>query len=139
MTAKPQAQSSKTPKEYRPPMSPLWWTKNTNLVLFMVRELSSVFAGGYVVYLLVLLSYVRSGNDSAFYRMLTNKFSIALQLVALIFVTYHSVTWFNLTPKIMVIWRGEEKVSPVLIAGFNYALWLIMSIVVVFFIFPPLF
>lgn len=124
-------------KEYKPPMSALWWTKNSHLVLFMIRELSSVFAAGYVVYLLVLLAMLKTGHAGAFDSSLRGGFSIALQVVALIFVVYHSITWFNLTPKIMVVWRGEEKVSPILIAGANYALWLIMSVVVVFWIFPP--
>ena len=43
---------------------------------------------------------------------------------------YHSVTWFNLTPKAMVFWRGEERVSPTLIAASNYAAWIVVSILV---------
>ncbi len=42
-------------------------------------------------------------------------------------VLYHSITWFNLTPKVFVLWRGEERVSPILIAGANYVAWIIAS------------
>ena len=45
-------------------------------------------------------------------------------------VLYHTVTWLNLTPKVLVIWRGESRVSPLLIAGAHYVAWLIVSIVV---------
>ena len=31
-----------------------------------------------------------------------------------------SITWFKLTPKVMVIRRGEERVPDVLVAGSNY-------------------
>jgi fumarate reductase subunit C len=127
-------------KEYKPRMPALWWTKNVQLLLFMIRELSAVFAALYVMYLLALMGLGRSshgGMNSTYDNVLRSKAALILQLIALVFVVFHSITWFNLTPKIMVVWRGEEKVSPFLIAGANYALWLIMSVVVLFVIFPP--
>jgi fumarate reductase subunit C len=42
-------------------------------------------------------------------------------------VLFHAITWINLTPKVMVVWRGEQKVSPLLITGANYAAWLVVS------------
>jgi fumarate reductase subunit C len=126
-------------KEYHPRMPFLWFLKNIYIKLFMIRELSAVFAAAYVVYLLVLLSYLRNGEEglSQFRGSLRSPLSTILQIIALVFVIFHSITWFNLTPKIMVLWHGEEKVSPFLIAGANYALWLIMSVVVWLVLFPP--
>ena len=59
-----------------------------------------------------------------------NPVVVALQIIAFCFAVYHSITWFNLTPKAMVFWNGEEKVSPALIAGANYFAWLVISAVV---------
>ena len=122
-------------KEYIRPMPATWWLHNHHLVLFMIRELTSVFAAGYAALLLVI-AYKATQGASAFHEffdgVLKQPLMIALQLVAFVFVVYHSVTWFNLTPKILVVWRGEEKISPALIAGANYALWLIVSIVIAF-------
>src|ERR1043166_8191499 len=113
-------------------MPATWWLHNRQLKLFMVRELTSVFVAGYAVLLLVMVW--RRGQDRSafqeFFQALGSAPSIVLQLIALAFVLYHCVTWFNLTPKVIILRQGEEKVSPVLIAGAHYALWLIVSILV---------
>ena len=125
-------------KEYIRPMPSTWWMHNYHLVLFMIRELTSVVAAGYAVLLLIIAykAFRGSSEFDAFYKgVLLQPWMIALQLVAFVFVVFHSITWFNLLPQIMVVWRGEEKVSPVLIAGANYALWLLVSILVVLAVF----
>ena len=117
-------------KEYVRPMPATWWLHNYHLVLFMIRELTSVFVAGYAIFLLVLL-YLHGAEDrQAFSAALGSPVSIALQLIALVFVVFHSVTWFNLTPKAIILWRGEEKVSPALIAGAHYGLWAAVSLIV---------
>ena len=114
-----------TTKEYNRPMPALWWLHNTPLKLFMIRELTSVFVAGYAVFLIILISKV---NDAAaFAETLRHPAALGFQLIALPFVLFHSVTWFNLTPKAIVLFRGEERVSPLVIAGGHYALWLIVS------------
>lgn len=122
MSDQPAANKS---KEYIRPMPANWWMKRKTYRLFMVRELTCVFVGGYALYLLVLVA--RAGNADAFATMVSHPLFIVLHIVALPMVLYHSITWFNLTPKVMVVWRGEERVSPVLIAGSNYLAWLIVS------------
>ena len=42
-------------------------------------------------------------------------------------VLFHSITWIALVPKVLVIWRGDERVNPRLIAGAHYAAWLVVS------------
>ena len=105
-----------------------WWMKKKTYVLFIVRELTCVFVGGYALFLLVLVA--RRDDPQAFVAWLNSPFLIVLQIIALPMVLYHSITWFNLTPKVMVVWRGEERVSPLLIAGANYVAWAIVSIAI---------
>ena len=115
-------------KEYIRPMPANWWMMKKTYVLFIVRELTCVFVGGYALFLLVLVA--RRDEPQAFVAWLNSPFLIVLQIIALPMVLYHSITWFNLTPKVMVVWRGEERVSPLLIAGANYVAWAIISIVI---------
>jgi fumarate reductase subunit C len=45
-------------------------------------------------------------------------------------VLFHTITWISLTPKVLVLWRGDERVDPTLIAASNYLAWLVVSGVV---------
>ena len=105
-----------------------WWMTKKTYALFIVRELTCVFVGGYALFLLVLVA--RREEPQAFAAWLNSPFLIVLQIIALPMILYHSITWFNLTPKVMVVWRGEERVSPLLIAGANYVAWVILSIAI---------
>lgn len=115
-------------KEYLRPMPAAWWAKRKTYTLFIVRELTCVFVGGYALFLLALAA--RRDDPQAFAALLDSPLLIALQIIALPMVLYHSITWFNLTPKVMVVWWGEERLSPMLVAGANYVAWVIVSIVV---------
>jgi len=42
-------------------------------------------------------------------------------------VLYHSITWFNLSPKAMVVRLGRFRVPDLMIAGGNYAAWFVIS------------
>lgn len=116
---------------YRRPMPATWWLKKKNYTLFMVRELTAWACGGYA--LLLLVAVTRAGDQStfaAFIEALKSPLSVALHLVVLALAAYHSITWFNLTPKVLIVWRGEEKVPPAIIAGGHYAAWLVVSLLI---------
>ncbi len=116
-------------KEYVRPMPATWWLHNRHLLIFMIRELTSVFVAGYAVFLLIMLYRFGQGRVAfhAFFERVQSPVSIVLQVAALIFVIFHSITTFNAAPVLMVIWFGEEKVRPSLIILANYAVWLILS------------
>ena len=122
------ATSRTTSKEYIRPMPATWWLKRKTYFLFMVRELTCVFVGGYALFLLILA--MQRDDPQAFAALLDSRLLIALQIIALPMVLYHSITWFNLTPQALVLWRGDERVSPILIAGANYVAWIIASVAV---------
>jgi fumarate reductase subunit C len=130
-------------KEYVRPMPATWWLHNYHLVLFMIRELTSVFVAGYAVFLMVLLYRVNeAGNSPGLFGekvldLLKSPVSIAWNLIVLVFALYHSITWFNLTPKAVILWRGEEKVSPFMIAGAHYAAWVLVSVLILLVVLTP--
>jgi fumarate reductase subunit C len=115
-------------KEYVRPMPATWWLHNIHLKLFMIRELTSLFVAGYAVFLVVLISH--ADDPKAFTDTVLCPTAVVFQIIALPFVIFHSVTWFNLTPKAIVLFRGEERVSPRVIAGAHYFLWAALSLVI---------
>ena len=52
-----------TSKEYIRPMPATWWLTRKTYFLFMVRELTCVFVGGYLVFLLVWLYHLGAGKQ----------------------------------------------------------------------------
>jgi len=117
------------PRWHRPRVSTWWWLKRRSYLAFILRELSSVFVAWFVVYLLLLVRAVSRG-DPAYQEFLNwsrNPFVLLLNVVALVLVVFHAVTWFNLAPKAMVVrWRGQ-RVPGFWIAASNYAAWVAVS------------
>jgi len=121
-----------TGKQYIRAVPSNWWLQKRSYTLFMVRELTSAFIAGYSIFLIVLVYRASQGVEefARFCDALKSPLSIFLHLLVLAAALYHSITWFNLTPKIMAFWRGEEKVSDTAIQGANFVLWLVVSAVV---------
>ena len=110
----------------------LWWMNRWVDIRFIIRELTSVFVAGYAV---VFLFYIRSvlQGPEAFARLserLASPMCIALHAFALVALLYHSITWFNLAPKAMVVKVGENRIPNVVIVVMNYAGWAAISIVI---------
>ena len=55
---------------------------------------------------------------------------MVLNLVALAFLTFHAITWFNLAPQAMVVHMGRRRVPGSWIALSNFALWAVVSVFV---------
>lgn len=117
---------------YRRPMSPTWWLNKRNYLLFMLRELTVIFIAAFLVLYLVQLARLAQGSEAyaAFLRQRSSFGWILFHILALIAALYHSITWFNLLPQVMVVHRGEERVPSVFIAGSNYVAWLAISVVI---------
>ena len=108
---------------YRRPMSTWWWFRKRSYFVFVMRELSSIFIAWFVVYLLLLIRAVGRGETAYddFLDWAASPWVVALNVVALLFVVLHVVTWFSLTPKAMVVEVRGRRVPPPLIIGSQYA------------------
>lgn len=95
----------------------------------MVRELTSLFVAGYCIFLLVIIGRISQGSMvyPDIIQLMKSPVSLIFHAFALPMVLYHTITWFNLTPKILVLRIGEERVPPALIAGGFYAGWIVVS------------
>ncbi len=130
-TAKIQRTRGRAPT-YRAHMPILWWMRRRSYLMFVVRELSSVFVAWFVVFLLLLVFAVARGDD-AYHRFIdwsANPVVLAVNIVALGFILYHSVTWFNLAPKAMVVNVRGRRVPPMLVAVAHFGAWMVVSAVV---------
>jgi fumarate reductase subunit C len=109
-----------------------WWMQRRPYFLFMIREVSSIFVAGYCVFLIFFV-YKLSQGPEAYYgviELLKSPLSVILHIIAFLFAIYHSITWFNLTPKIFILRFGEEQVPAFLISGANFVAWVAISVVV---------
>jgi fumarate reductase subunit C len=52
---------------------------------------------------------------------------LVLSTIALLFVLYHAITWFNLAPKAMPVRIGGKRQPDWLVAAPNYVLWVFVS------------
>jgi fumarate reductase subunit C len=120
------------PRWIRTRVSTYWWLRRGSYLAFILRELSSIFVGWFVVYLLLLVVAVIRG-ESRYQEFLDWSGSpavLALNVVSFFFIVYHAITWFNLAPKAMVLRVGGTRVPGFLIAGSNYLAWAMASAVV---------
>ena len=90
---------------YQRPVPVLWWTRRRSYFVFVMRELSSIFIAWFVVFLLLLVAAVGRGGAAyaGFLDFAANPFVVVLNVVTFLFVVLHTVTWFSLTPKAMVV------------------------------------
>ena len=96
---------------YRPRISTWWWTRKRTYFVFVMRELS-IFIAWFVVYLLLFI-YALGQSEAAYRNFLdwaSAPWVIALNVVALVFVLLHAVTWFALTPQAMEVRIEGHKV-----------------------------
>ena len=118
---------------YRRPVSRWWWLEKRSYFLFMMRELSCVFVAWAVVFLLVMLSAVAGGDDDyrAFLAWASSPWIVVVNVIAMLFLILHTVTWFALTPKAMVVTLRGQRAPASLILASQYAGLVVVSAFVI--------
>jgi fumarate reductase subunit C len=122
------------PRWYRRRMSVWWWLQNRSYTLFVLRELTSVFVAFFAMVYLWQLRALVQGPEAyeRFLARLRTPLFLALDTIAFLFVLFHAITWFHLTPKAMVLRLRGRRAPDSLILGLNYAAWLVLSGAVAF-------
>jgi fumarate reductase subunit C len=118
---------------YRPRVPLLWWLRRRSYLVFVVRELTSVFVAWSVAFTLIAVHAILQGPD-AYRRFLdwsAAPWLVVLNAIALVFVVFHTVTWFNLTPQAVVLRVRGRRVPDAGIAAPLYLAWLVLSALVV--------
>ena len=121
------------PKWYRKGYSIFWWLEKPAYRKFMTRELTSL-AVGYAVVLLMLQVWVLSKGQATYERFLDFLESTPVLIfhgVVLVFLLFHSVTWFNLAPKALVLRLGRRRIPDAIVLAGHYAAWLVATALVI--------
>ena len=119
-------------KLYYPKMPPTWWLKKPAYLLFMLRELSSVFIAIFLVVFLAQLYQLTNGPEAyaAFAQRLSSPGWVLFHIVALAFAVLHSVTWFQSTAVVMPVKLGERELPRNLVFALNIGAWVAVSVVI---------
>ena len=125
----PAAQAEYHPRWYRARIPTFWWLKRRSDLKFMLREISSVFVAWFVIMLMLQMRALTQGPEAyqKFQEWLQTPVLIALNGITFFFVLFHAITWFNLTPKAMVVRLLGRRVPDLVIIGSNYLAWFIAS------------
>ena len=124
------------PRWHRRRVSVWWWLEKGSYTVFVLRELTSVAVAFFAVVTLGLVRAVAAGPEAyqRFLARLGTPLFLSLHAVAFLFVMFHSITWFNLAPKAMVVRIRGKRVPNAVVAGLNYGAWLALSAAVAFFL-----
>ena len=117
---------------YRRPVPIWWWVRKRSYFVFVMRELSSIFVAWLVVYLLMFLYAVGRGESAYadFLDWASTPWVVVLNVVSVLFLVLHVVTWFILTPQAMLVKLGSRPVPAPLVIASQYAALLVVSAIV---------
>jgi fumarate reductase subunit C len=117
------------PPVYRPRMSLWWWLSKGSYLLFVLRELSSLFVAWFVVFLLLFVRAVYQGNEQyqEFLDWAANPVVVVINVVATAFLLLHTVTWFGLTPQAVPARLRGRRVPAALVVASQYVGWAVVS------------
>ena len=116
----------------RPRMSTYWWLEKPAYFWFILREGSCMFVGWFTLYLLWLIDAVRQGAAAydQFLAWSSTPWVLILNVVALAFLIFHAITFFQAAPQAMVVHLGRTKVPGTALLAGHYAAWAGASIVI---------
>lgn len=119
------------PRRYHKPLPIFWWLQRRSYIVFALRELSCVFVAWFVAFLLLLVSAVGEGTDDYqhFLTMATSPWLCVMNVVALVFILLHAITWLHLIPQVIVLRVRGRRVARFWYIAFLYACWIVLSCV----------
>ncbi len=131
----PTADTTK-PRLLERPLPATWWLQKQNYFIFVMRELSAVFVALVAVYVVLLWDALKHGRDAyeALLAQLSSPLGMLLSVLGLAFALLHTITFFLLAGKVLVIRTGEDRVPGSLVSGAHFALWIVVSGVVVWWV-----
>jgi fumarate reductase subunit C len=87
------------------------WLRNSHYAQHMVREWTSFFVAVFsLIYIYEL--YLFYANRLAYANLISNPVLIGFNIIVLIFVSYHAVTWFYLTGAVQRFKIGRKYTQP---------------------------
>jgi fumarate reductase subunit C len=124
------------PKAYKPRMSAYWWLDRWHYLRYALREASSFFVAYFAVIILVQIAALNAGPEhyAAFQQCLRSPLLIILNAIALVLISFHAVTWFNLVPRVMVRQIVGRPLPNAIASIPNFLIWFGATVIVGLFI-----
>ena len=118
-------------KPYIREVKKTWWLSNRAYIRYMVREGTAVFSllVSIELFVLCLIAFLYPNEGSAIIAsVIQHPATIVFNIIALMAVLFHTVTWFNLMPKAVRVFRSNSPQETRLIPArfFIILLWLVM-------------
>lgn len=121
----------------REPSKTGWWLQQPRYIRYMMREITCLFIGIYVLVLIVGLFQLSRGQAAyeEFLAAAEGPAGLVFAVLAIFFASYHTYTWFQVTPKAMPLMLGAKRVPGALIIAAHWfgfvvvsvALWLLVG------------
>jgi fumarate reductase subunit C len=123
-------------KMYRRPINIFWWANRWIHIKFIARELTSICVALYSLEFFLFVWSVLSGPEQfeAFTSFMQSPTVLVVNILILGGLVFHSITWFNLAPKAMVVKLGKSPIPGWVIALMNYIGWIVISVFLVWLI-----
>ena len=112
-----------------------WYLKHPRYLRYMSREVTCIFIGAFALLLLCAVERLSQGQAAydSFLTAITGPWSALGLLIVLAFAVHNATSWFNVTPKAMPVQIGEDFLPGKFIVGAHYAVWAMVSLVVLLF------
>jgi len=110
-----------------------WWRRNPFFLKYMAREVTAFFVAAYAFVMLAGLVKLAQGPEAfnAWLEALRSGWSIALHVVLLAVLAYHTFSWFEIMPKTMPpVKVGGNRLSPGTITGLGLVAAVVASVAV---------
>jgi len=109
-----------------------WWLGRWNYTWFILRELSSAFVAWWVIVTLMQIAAILDGAQAyaAFEAWMAQPTRIIVNLISLIFVLFHTLSWFRLVPQAMLPRIGGKRTSAIVTGLPMYVIWAVASVLV---------
>lgn len=108
-----------------------WWLSQPRYIRYMMREISALFIGTYVLVLIVGLFQFSRGEAAytAFLSAAGGTVGLVFALTTMIFAIYHTYTWFQVTPKAMPLMFAGKRVAGSIIVAAHWIVFALASAV----------
>lgn len=116
-------------RRYHQPVSTFWWLRRRSYVVFALRELSCLFVVWFAVFLLLLVSAIGAGKAcyERFLTMAASPWMSLINVIALLFVLLHAITWFHLAPQAIAPRVRGIRIGRIWIVASMYTCWVVLS------------
>jgi fumarate reductase subunit C len=119
----------------RPVSKTGWWLKHPRYMRYMSREVTCIPIGAFALLMVCALERLSMGRAEyeSFIAAIQGPLSVLGLIIVLVFALHNATSWFNVTPKALPVQMGEEFLAGKYIIGAHYAVWVVASLIVLFF------